>query len=44
MLLQGFPPTFQPHERDSVAYEHAGNAVNALVVREIADQLLDLLT
>jgi DNA (cytosine-5)-methyltransferase 1 len=44
MLLQGFPPTFQPHERDSVAYEHAGNAVNALVVREIADHLLDLLT
>jgi DNA (cytosine-5)-methyltransferase 1 len=43
MLIQGFPPTFQPHERDSVAYEHAGNAVNALVVREIADQLLDLL-
>jgi DNA (cytosine-5)-methyltransferase 1 len=40
MRLQGFPNSFTPHETDSVAYEHAGNAVNAKIVREIADNLL----
>jgi len=43
MLLQGFPKSFIPHETDRVAYEHAGNAVNAKVVREIAQHLLDLI-
>ena len=37
MRLQGFPDTFVPHHKDSVAYQHAGNAVNAKIVREIAD-------
>jgi len=40
MRLQGFPNSFTPHESDSIAYEHAGNAVNAKIVREIADNLL----
>lgn len=40
MRLQGFPNSFIPHESDSIAYEHAGNAVNAKIVREIADNLL----
>ena len=40
MRLQGFPNSFTPHETDSVAYEHAGNAVIAKIVREIADNLL----
>ena len=40
MRLQGFPNSFIPHESDSTAYEHAGNAVNAKIVREIADNLL----
>ena len=39
MRLQGFPNSFTPHETDSIAYEHAGNAVNAKIVREIADNL-----
>ena len=39
MRLQGFPNSFSPHETDSIAYEHAGNAVNAKIVREIADNL-----
>jgi len=43
MLLQGFPKSFTPHENERVAYEHAGNAVNAKVVREIAQHLLDLI-
>lgn len=37
MRLQGFPDSFVPHEKNSRAYEHAGNAVNAKIVREIAD-------
>jgi DNA-cytosine methyltransferase len=41
MLLQGFPKSFRPHENPARAYEHAGNAVNAKVVREIARILLD---
>ena len=41
MLLQGFPKSFRPHENPSRAYEHAGNAVNAKVVREIARNLLN---
>ena len=40
MLLQGFPKSFVPHQIDRIAYEHAGNAVNAKVVREIAENLL----
>lgn len=40
MRLQGFPDSFTPHESDRIAYEHAGNAVNAKIVREIADNLL----
>lgn len=40
MQLQGFPLSFTPHESDRLAYEHAGNAVNAKVVREIAELLL----
>ena len=44
MLLQGFPLDFQPHESPRLAYEHAGNAVNAKVVREIALHLLDLIS
>jgi DNA (cytosine-5)-methyltransferase 1 len=41
MRLQGFPDTFIPHESDRLAYEHAGNAVNALVVKSIAGRLLE---
>ena len=40
MRLQGFPKSFVPHESDRIAYEQAGNAVNAKVIREIADNLL----
>jgi DNA (cytosine-5)-methyltransferase 1 len=40
MRLQGFPDSFRPHELDRIAYEHAGNAVNAKIVREIAENLL----
>ena len=40
MRLQGFPDSFKPNIKDSLAYEHAGNAVNAKIVREIADNLL----
>ena len=40
MRLQGFPESFSPHESDRLAYEHAGNAVNAKIVREIAQVLL----
>lgn len=39
MRLQGFPDSFEPHEVNRIAYEHAGNAVNAKIVREIADNL-----
>jgi DNA (cytosine-5)-methyltransferase 1 len=40
MRLQGFPDSFVPHQSDRIAYEHAGNAVNAKIIREIADNLL----
>ena len=40
MLLQGFPKSFAPHPTERIAFEHAGNAVNAKVVREIAENLL----
>jgi site-specific DNA-cytosine methylase len=40
MRLQGFPDSFQPHVTNRIAYEHAGNAVNAKIIREIADNLL----
>ena len=40
MRLQGFPDSFVPHNLDRIAYEHAGNAVNAKIVREIAENLL----
>ena len=39
MRLQGFPDSFEPHKRDRLAYEHAGNAVNAKIIREIAENL-----
>lgn len=42
MRLQGFPIDFQPHPTPRFAYEHAGNAVNALVIREIANLLMPL--
>jgi site-specific DNA-cytosine methylase len=40
MRLQGFPDEFEPHPNHGLAYEHAGNAVNAKVIREIAESLL----
>ena len=40
MRLQGFPDSFKPHQTARVAYEHAGNAVNAKIIREIADNIL----
>jgi DNA (cytosine-5)-methyltransferase 1 len=40
MRLQGFPDSFVPHESDRLAYEHAGNAVNAKIIREITAKLL----
>jgi DNA (cytosine-5)-methyltransferase 1 len=40
MRLQGFPDSFKPHQRDRLAYEHAGNAVNAKIIREITENLL----
>lgn len=40
MRLQGFPDSFEPHETERLAYEHAGNAVNAKIIREITDNLL----
>ena len=40
MRLQGFPLSFVPHQNNRLAYEQAGNAVNAKVVREIAELLL----
>jgi len=42
MRLKGFPEDFQPHSTLRFAYEHAGNAVNALVIREIANLLMPL--
>jgi DNA (cytosine-5)-methyltransferase 1 len=44
MKLQGFPPSFIPHGKNSIAYEHAGNAVNAKVVEKIAEILLGHIT
>jgi DNA (cytosine-5)-methyltransferase 1 len=38
--LQGFPDSFMPHDNRRIAYEHVGNAVNAKIVREIADNIL----
>ncbi len=43
MLLQGFPKCFVPHDNRQMAYQHAGNAVNAKVVREIASLLFDFI-
>lgn len=40
MRLQGFPESFEPNSNTRLAYEHAGNAVNAKIIREIADNLL----
>jgi DNA-cytosine methyltransferase len=40
MLLQGFPRNFRPHKTPRIAYEHAGNAVNARVVEEIAKLMI----
>jgi DNA (cytosine-5)-methyltransferase 1 len=41
LRLQGFPDEFIPHESARVAYEQTGNAVNAFVVKHIAEKLLD---
>ena len=41
MRLQGFPDSFIPHSKSNRAYEHAGNAVNAKVVRDIAEIILE---
>ncbi len=43
MRLQGFRGGFKPHNVDRIAYEQAGNAVNALVVKSIASRLFDLI-
>ena len=43
MLLQGFPKSFVSHENRQLAYQHAGNAVNAKVVREIASLLFNFI-
>jgi DNA (cytosine-5)-methyltransferase 1 len=40
MRLQGFPDSFTPHSNPGVAYEHAGNAVNAKTIRELASNIL----
>jgi DNA-cytosine methyltransferase len=45
MKLQGFPDKFEPYQGvgrkvSAAGFEHAGNAVNALVVRAIAHELL----
>lgn len=47
MKLQGFPVNFKPYQGNgrkgsAAGYEHAGNAVNAVVVRAIAAELLSL--
>jgi len=39
MRLQGFPDSFKPHPRAALAYEHAGNAVNAKVIYAIAHRV-----
>ena len=43
MRLQGFPDSFIPHKKNQLAYQHAGNAVNAKIIREIADNLFGYL-
>ena len=44
MRLQGFMISdFKPHKVDRVAYEQAGNAVNALVVKAISDNLVGII-
>jgi site-specific DNA-cytosine methylase len=43
MRLQGFPDSFQPHHKDSDAFEHAGNAVNAVVIRSISSLLFQVI-
>jgi DNA (cytosine-5)-methyltransferase 1 len=40
MRLQGFPDSFKPHPRPGLAYEHAGNAVNAKVIYAITHRIL----
>lgn len=37
LLLQGFPKDFIPNDHDGLAYEQAGNAVNARVVERLAE-------
>lgn len=41
MRLQGFPDSFRPHPRAAVAYEHAGNAVNAKVIYAITHRIFN---
>jgi len=43
MRLQGFRADFKPHKVDRIAYEQAGNAVNALVVQTVADFLIRMI-
>lgn len=43
MRLQGFKGDFKPHHVDRIAYEQAGNAVNALVVQTVADFLIRII-
>jgi DNA (cytosine-5)-methyltransferase 1 len=44
LRLQGFPDEFTPNDSDRIAYEHAGNAVNAKIVKEITKKLLPYLS
>lgn len=41
MRLQGFPDSFRPHPRAALAYEHAGNAVNAKVIYAITHRVFN---
>jgi site-specific DNA-cytosine methylase len=40
LRLQGFPDNFVPPTKENLGYQQVGNAVNALVVKEIGQNLL----